>query len=112
MVVVAKSHEALDKLFDTQTDPKSWKQEDVFPFTQKGMECFSRKGLEPVKVQAEPGYMILWNSRVTHCGGDPTEKSDTIRTIIYATYTPRNLATKAALAEKKRVFEAYGYTTH
>lgn len=38
MVVVAKSHEALDKFFDTQTDPKSWKREDVFPFTEKDME--------------------------------------------------------------------------
>ncbi|KAI8244478.1 hypothetical protein K4K55_005035 [Colletotrichum sp. SAR 10_96] len=112
LVVVPKSHKALDKFFDTQTDPKSWKKEDVFPFTKKDMEWFRGEGLEPAKVQAEPGDLILWDSRVAHWGGDPTEKSDTIRTIIYATYTPRNLATEAALAEKKRVFEAYGYTTH
>ncbi|KAI8309969.1 hypothetical protein K4K61_001204 [Colletotrichum sp. SAR11_59] len=40
LVVVPKSHKALDRFFDTQTDPKSWKKEDVFPFTKKDMGWF------------------------------------------------------------------------
>ena len=58
------------------------------------------------------GDLILWDSRTVHWGGEPTEKSDTIRTVVYAAYAPACMSLKDALAEKQRVFEANGATTH
>ncbi|KAJ5717561.1 hypothetical protein N7488_003207 [Penicillium malachiteum] len=79
---------------------------------EQEMEWWANKGLKPLKVQAEPGDLILWDSRTVHWGGEPTNKSDVIRTVIYASYSPARLATKEALEEKARVFDVYGATTH
>jgi hypothetical protein len=42
----------------------------------------------------------------------PLPKSETIRTIIYATYTPARLATPEYLALKSELFHKYEATTH
>ncbi|CZR67809.1 uncharacterized protein PAC_17708 [Phialocephala subalpina] len=47
-----------------------------------------------------------------HYGSEPTEKSDQIRTVIYATYTPARMASVEQLRIKKVVFESFGGTTH
>lgn len=41
-----------------------------------------------------------------------TEKSNQIRTVIYAAYTPAKLATEEVLDRKREIFKAYGATTH
>lgn len=112
LVVIPGSHALIEEFFDTQTDPQSWEWRDNRYFSEKDMEFFSSRGLQPRKVLAEPGDLILWDSRTIHWGGEPTEKSDTIRTVIYAAYAPAKLASKEALAEKRRVFDNYGATTH
>ncbi|KAJ5727512.1 hypothetical protein N7493_005332 [Penicillium malachiteum] len=101
-----------DEFFDTQTDPLTWEKKDWRRFSEQEMNWWASKGLKPLKVQAEPGDLILWDSRTVHWGGEPTEKSDVIRTVIYASYSPARLATKEALEEKARVFDVYGATTH
>jgi ectoine hydroxylase-related dioxygenase (phytanoyl-CoA dioxygenase family) len=112
LVVIPGSQAMVEEYFDTKTDPKTWEWKDNRYFDEEEMQWFFKRGLKPIKVLAEPGDLILWDSRTIHWGGEPTEKSDTIRTVIYAAYTPANMATKEALAEKKRVFDAYGATTH
>ena len=47
-----------------------------------------------------------------HYGSEPTEKSNTIRTAIYAAYTPAKFAAKEALETKATIFKQYGGTTH
>ncbi|KAJ6028313.1 hypothetical protein N7540_003889 [Penicillium herquei] len=101
-----------DEFFDTQTNPSTWEKKDWRRFSEEEMDWWASKGLKPLKVQAEPGDLILWDSRTVHWGGEPTEKSDVIRTVIYASYSPARLATKEALEEKARVFDVYGATTH
>ncbi|ETS78617.1 hypothetical protein PFICI_10679 [Pestalotiopsis fici W106-1] len=101
-----------DEFWDTQTDSASWESKDWRRFSEDEMKWWESKGLKPVKVAAEPGDLILWDSRTVHWGGEPTQKSDTIRTVIYASYSPRKLATEQALAEKQRVFKLNGATTH
>lgn len=112
LVVVPGSHRLNEEFFDTQTNPADWEWRDNRYFSEKEMEWFQTRGLKPVKVLAEPGDLILWDSRVIHWGGEPTQKSDTIRTVIYAAYAPRKMASKESLEEKKRVFELNGATTH
>lgn len=66
-----------------------------------------------MKILAEPGDLIIWDSRTIHWGGEPDpEKGNVVRTVIYAAYSPAKMATAEALKEKKRIFELYGATTH
>ena len=112
LMCLPRSNTYNDEFFDTQTDPKDWEKKDWRRFSEKEMDWWASKGLKPIKVQAEPGDLILWDSRTVHWGGEPTTKSDVIRTVIYASYSPARLATKEALEEKVRVFNVHGATTH
>lgn len=112
LVVIPGSHALVEEFFDTQTKPETWEWRDNRYFDDKDMEWFRARGLSPHKVLAEPGDLILWDSRTIHWGGEPTEKSDTVRTVIYAAYAPASLASPDSLMEKQRVFRANGATTH
>ena len=112
LMLLPKSSELFGEFFDTQTAPQSWEAKDWRRFSENEMTWWKQKGLRPTKVQANPGDLILWDSRTVHWGGEPTEKSDVIRTVVYASYSPAKLATREALEEKKRVFELHGATTH
>ncbi|KAH7346888.1 phytanoyl-CoA dioxygenase [Rhexocercosporidium sp. MPI-PUGE-AT-0058] len=106
------SHLLSDEFFDTQTDKTAWRKNDFYGFTKTQLEWFTAKGLKPLKVCAEPGDLILWDSRTIHYGAEPTEASNTIRTIIYAAYTPAKWATKEALEVKADIFKHFLGTTH
>lgn len=112
LVVVPGSHALTEEYFETMSDPSTWEWRDNRYFDESEMEWFLNRGLEPKKVLAEPGDLILWDSRCIHWGGEPTEKSNTIRTVVYAAYAPASMASDEAIAEKKRVFGANGATTH
>lgn len=112
LCVMEGSAKLVEKFFDEKTDPKTWEWRDNRYFSDEDMEWFRARGVKPVKVLAEPGDLILWDSRTIHWGGEPTEKSNTIRTVIYAAYAPRKLATEEALKEKEKVFAVNGATTH
>ena len=106
------SHNLVEEYFRTQTDSTSWKAEDRYYFGKEGISWFESRGLKPIKVQADPGDLIIWDSRTVHWGAEPSERSDTIRTVVYASYAPARLASAETLKEKKRVFEKFGATTH
>ncbi|KAG4418322.1 hypothetical protein IFR04_008531 [Cadophora malorum] len=106
------SHLLSDEFFDTQTDKNTWEKKDYYGFSKDQLEWFHAKGLKPLKVCAEPGDLILWDSRTIHYGAEPTEKSNTIRTVIYAAYTPAKWATKEDLEVKSSIFKSYLGTTH
>ncbi|KAL2070111.1 hypothetical protein VTL71DRAFT_14791 [Oculimacula yallundae] len=106
------SHLLSDEFFDTQTDRDTWQKRDFYTFTKKQLEWFAAKGVKPLKVCAEPGDLIIWDSRTIHYGTEPTEASDTIRTVIYAAYTPAKWATKEDLEIKTDIFQNFLGTTH
>ncbi|KKK21922.1 hypothetical protein P175DRAFT_0541963 [Aspergillus ochraceoroseus IBT 24754] len=113
LVVYPKSHKFNDEFFGSQSDKKSWLPfKDIYMLPQTELDWFTARGMGPHKVCAEPGDLILWDSRVIHYGSEPTEKSNQTRTAIYAAYTPASMATPEQLALKKQVFEKYGGTTH
>lgn len=114
LVVFPRSNTLIERFFDAQTDPFTWEKKDWRLFDEAEMKWFtgSTHGLTPVKVLAEPGDLILWDSRTIHWGGEPSTNSDTIRTVIYASYSPAKLASEEALREKKKAFESYRATTH
>lgn len=112
LCVMDGSAALVEQFFDEMTDPADWEARDNRYFDAADMAWFTARGVRPVRVAAEPGDLILWDSRCIHWGGEPTAQSRTIRTVIYAAYAPAKLATPEALAEKRRVFEANGGTTH
>jgi ectoine hydroxylase-related dioxygenase (phytanoyl-CoA dioxygenase family) len=98
-----------ERFFETQTDKSAWSKKDLYLFSDAQLEWY---GIQPDKVCAEPGDLILWDSRLIHYGAEPTEKSDVIRTVIYASYTPAGFASKEALETKAEDFKQWGGTTH
>ncbi|KAF8846666.1 phytanoyl-CoA dioxygenase [Acephala macrosclerotiorum] len=112
LVVYPGSHKFNDEFFDTQTEKSSWKPRDLHMFEREQLEWFTAKGLKPLKVCADVGDLILWDSRTIHYGSEPEESSNQIRTIIYATYTPARLASEESLERKRTVFKSWGGTTH
>jgi ectoine hydroxylase-related dioxygenase (phytanoyl-CoA dioxygenase family) len=81
-----------------------------YPFQDEDVKWYEDQGCKLVKVCAEPGDLILWDSRQMHYAVYP--ETDTVRTIIYACYTPAALASKEDLALKKEIFEKWEATTH
>lgn len=113
LVVYPGSHLLNDEFFDNKLDKSTWlPMKDVHVFTRDEIDWFKARGIRPHKVCAEVGDLILWDSRVIHYGSEPTERSNQIRTAIYATYTPAKMASSEQLALKKSVFENFGGTTH
>jgi hypothetical protein len=68
LVVVPGSHRLTAEFFDTRTDAATWEWRDKRNFSEEDMVWFEQKGLKPVKVLAEPGDLILWDSRAIHWG--------------------------------------------
>lgn len=85
-------------------------QLDWFGFSMEDVKWFEDRGCKLIKIIAEPGDLIIWDSRTVHYASLP--QSDTIRTIIYATYTPASLATAEDLALKADIFRRWEATTH
>ncbi|KAJ5653902.1 hypothetical protein N7490_000905 [Penicillium lividum] len=112
LILLPKSSSLSDQFFDTQVDPSTWLKKDFRYLSGQEMKWFEAHGVKPVKVVAEPGDLILWDSRTVHWGGEPTPQSNTIRTVIYASYSPASLATEETLKRKKEAFESYCATTH
>ena len=68
LVVMRGSHKLNEKFFGTHkvVGRKTWGPDDWFPFEQSEVAWFKEKGCELIKVCAEPGDLILWDSRTVH----------------------------------------------
>ncbi|KAJ5182187.1 hypothetical protein N7449_012334 [Penicillium cf. viridicatum] len=103
LVVWPGSHAHNDEFFNSHPDKDSWLPlKDIYFFPTEQLDWFRARGVGPHKVCAEPGDLILWDSRTIHYGSDPTPKSNEIRTAIYAAYTPASMASPKQLALKNR----------
>ncbi|KAJ5122208.1 hypothetical protein N7448_003340 [Penicillium atrosanguineum] len=81
-----------------------------FGYTEAGMKWLADHGCKWVKVDAEPGDLILWDSRAPHYNLSPT--SDQARFCIYTCYMPVSSATKEDLERKKNAFNTWRLTSH
>ncbi|KZL63251.1 phytanoyl- dioxygenase [Colletotrichum incanum] len=112
LTVYPGSHKITEPFFREHTDRAQWTRKDFFNYTPEQIAWFEGQGYREHKVIAEPGDLIIWDSRLIHYGAEPTAKSDTIRTITYVSYAPASFATKEALDAKKEAFEKWLATTH
>lgn len=83
LVVVQGSHRLTEQFFKRHPDVigrKTWGPKDWFPFTAEEVTWFKNQGCHIVKVCADPGDLIIWDSRTIHYNTLP--KSDQIRSIV------------------------------
>ncbi|PWY93531.1 hypothetical protein BO94DRAFT_511159 [Aspergillus sclerotioniger CBS 115572] len=115
LIVMKKSAALFDQFFEENpvTGPTPWrtaKHKDFHPFHDKDLEWYRERGCELVKVCAEPGDLILWDSRQMHWA--QFGESDVVRTIVYVTYTPAEWMGEEDREKKKDLFEKFETTTH
>lgn len=112
LVVYPTSHLYHDDWIDAQAEKSRFSSKDLYIFKEYELDWYKAKGLRPIKVCADLGDLIVWDSRTIHYGAEPTEASNTIRTVIYASYSPVKAASPEALVLKAQVFNNFGGTTH
>ncbi|KAJ1324214.1 phytanoyl-CoA hydroxylase [Microdochium nivale] len=81
-----------------------------YGITAEGMDWLKNKGCEWVKICAEPGDLILWDSRTPHYNLTPEGTNP--RFCFYTCYMPAAEATQEDLIRKKGAFETLQSTTH
>lgn len=111
LVVYKGSHKYIEEFFET-VDKSTWTEKDIFLLTNEQLQWFLDRGCEEIKVNVEPGDLIIWDSRTIHWGKEPEPGSEVVRSIIYASYTPRAFATEEALEVKTGAFNSWLGTTH
>lgn len=112
LVVFPGSHLLHNEWLDSRTDRSRWSTKDLYLLDKDDLEWFKAKGIRPLKICADPGDLIVWDSRVVHYGSEPTKAGKTVRTVIYAAYSPAKLASPETIALKSQVFSKFGGTTH
>ena len=75
-----------------------------YGFTDRGMQWLADHGCEWVKVCAEPGDLLLWDSRTPHY--NLSSETTMPRFCIYTCYMPVKDATQDELRRKKDAFES------
>ncbi|KAL4874496.1 hypothetical protein BJY04DRAFT_225907 [Aspergillus karnatakaensis] len=113
LLLMVGSSALFEKYFETFS-PRERKTQsnhyDLYRFQPDEIEWFKEQGCYEIKIEAEPGDLILWDSRTIHHVA-PIE-SDTIRTVAYICYAPAALASADELKYKAELFERFEGTTH
>lgn len=106
-LIVCKGGHVLSEQFHKEMadEPRipAWTPE-WFGFTDNGMKWLKDHGLEWEKVCAEPGDLIVWDSRTPHYNVAPTSQQD--RLAVYTCFMPVKDATQEQLIRKKGAFES------
>lgn len=112
LVVYKGTTNLLEEFFATQTHKDDWSPKDFRHFTKAEIAWFLERGAEIIRVKLEPGDVILWDSRTIHYGGAAGPSSNQIRSVIYASYSPVEFASKESLQRKKELFHLKKGSTH
>ncbi|KAJ5971233.1 uncharacterized protein N7479_001151 [Penicillium vulpinum] len=113
LMVLKGTHKLTEKFFETfpeQANRESWGPEDWFSFEASEIDWFRERGCEPKKVCADPGDLIMWDSRTIHYSVPP--QSEQMRALIYLCYTPARFATPENLEKKAVLFKNKQGSTH
>ncbi|KAL4878104.1 hypothetical protein BJY04DRAFT_230003 [Aspergillus karnatakaensis] len=79
-------------------------------FTPRGRTAFRSKGCREIKIKADPGDLVMWDSRTIHHVA-PIE-TDVIRSVLYICMTPAALTKEEDLKYKAELFGRFEATTH
>lgn len=92
-----------------ETPIPAWNPE-WYGFTDAGMKWLADHGTKWTKICAEPGDLLLWDSRTPHYNLSSTTQQS--RFCVYTCYMPASEATQEELKRKKVAFEGWFGTTH
>ncbi|PVH99936.1 hypothetical protein DM02DRAFT_672322 [Periconia macrospinosa] len=113
LVVLKGSHKLNELFFKTHPETKgagTWGSFDWHGFDEEEVDWFKQRGCEMIKVCADPGDLILWDSRQIHYNKVPS--SDKVRAVMYICYTPASFASKEDIEMKASYFQQRIGTTH
>ncbi|KAL1653555.1 hypothetical protein SLS61_003701 [Didymella pomorum] len=113
LVVLKGSHNANETFFKLHPETKgagTWGSMDWHGFDDNEVAWFKNRGCEEIKVCADPGDLILWDSRQIHYNKVPS--SGNLRAVMYICYTPASFASEKDLKEKALYFKERVGTTH
>ncbi|KAK7190497.1 hypothetical protein PSPO01_03472 [Paraphaeosphaeria sporulosa] len=88
----------------------TWGSIDWFGFEKDEVTWFEDRGCELVKVCADPGDLILWDSRTIHYNKLP--ESQNLRAVMYICYTPAAFASEEDRRKKVDYYNSKLGTTH
>lgn len=69
LILLPQPNTTTEKFFDSQTSPDTWQEKGLRLFIEEETQWFEDRDLKPMKVLAESGDLILWDSRTVHWGG-------------------------------------------
>jgi ectoine hydroxylase-related dioxygenase (phytanoyl-CoA dioxygenase family) len=118
LIVMKGSSKLFDQFFsetreqDDHEDkpPESEGFRDLFIFKEEDVKWFEKRGCEMIKVNLEPGDLVLWDSRTMHYACFP--EGDLIRHVQYVCMTPARFAKKEDMDLKAELFRTWQGTTH
>ena len=78
------------------------------------IDWFVSRGCRVQDIVCEAGDMVFWDSRTAHAGKEAIKQRDesNFRMVAYLCYTPRSLASDAALKKKEKALKELRTTTH
>ncbi|CAG8947391.1 unnamed protein product [Penicillium salamii] len=101
--------EEFHEVFKEEERIWSWTTE-WYGFTEAGQAWLKERGCEWVKVEAEPGDLLLWDSRTPHY--NLSSETSQSRFCVYTCFMPVSDASREQLETKKMAFEETKMTTH
>ncbi|GAA5869113.1 hypothetical protein JCM8547_008700 [Rhodosporidiobolus lusitaniae] len=113
LVVLSKSHKLVKRFFDETgvKQEQDWGHRNYYTFTPEDIKWFQQQpGVEEIKVETQPGDLILWDSRTIHWNRTPT--AEQVRVVVYVCMCPKRMANKEVLEKRKECFEKRLATTH
>ncbi|GAA6012673.1 hypothetical protein JCM10207_009079 [Rhodosporidiobolus poonsookiae] len=110
--VLENSHKLMRRHFEEtgRTETRSWGPVDWAGFEPEEEEWFFERGCKWVKVCAQPGDLILWDSRAMHMNCTPQSERDRVNT--YICMSPAKLCSKEDMQTRIEAFETWQGTTH
>ncbi|KAF1955748.1 hypothetical protein CC80DRAFT_535814 [Byssothecium circinans] len=112
LIVCPEGHLLSDEFHrDMKDEPRipAWTPE-WYGFTDRGMAWLEGKGCKWVKVCADPGDLLVWDSRTPHY--NLSSRTTQPRFCVYTCYMPVAHASQEDLLRKKDAFERNVGTTH
>ncbi|TLS26896.1 hypothetical protein PpBr36_05015 [Pyricularia pennisetigena] len=113
LIVCKGGHLMSERFHEAMKDEEripAWTKE-WYGFTEAGMKWLADNGGEWVKPSAEPGDLLVWDSRTPHFNVPPSRES-VDRLAVYTCFMPVAHATQEDLLRKKDAFERRVGTTH
>ncbi|WVQ71114.1 hypothetical protein IAR50_000639 [Cryptococcus sp. DSM 104548] len=112
LMVLEGSNQLVQEFFDIhgRDSYKTWGPFDWYGFTDEQQEWFYSRGCKWTKVCADPGDLILWDSRTMHYNVRPNGDRD--RVVTYVCMAPSSLLSDEDREIRRIAFENYRGTTH